>query len=87
MTMADAAKDRLHELVEALPESKVEAANKYLECLVRDECDPFLQALRNAPEDDEPLTEEELKAIEEGRKAVARGETTPLEDVMREFGL
>jgi hypothetical protein len=39
------------------------------------------------PEDDEPLTEEESEGIEKGRKAVATGETTPLEDVMREFGL
>ena len=43
--MADAAKDRLHELVDALPEAKVEAANKYLECLMNEECDAFLQAL------------------------------------------
>ena len=83
--MGDAAKDRLHELIDALPESKVEAANKYLESLVGE--DAFLEALRNAPEDDEPLTADELKAIEEGRKAVARGETPPLEDVRREFGL
>ena len=85
--MLEATKERLHELVDALPESEVEKAKRYLECLVSDECDAFLQALRDAPEDDEPLTEGELKAIEEGRKAVARGETTPLEDVMREFGL
>lgn len=85
-TMLETTRERLHELVDALPESGVEAAKRYLESLVNAD-DAFLRALRNAPEDDEPLTEEELKAIEEGRKAVARGETTPLEDVMREFGL
>ena len=65
--------------------SKVEAANKYLESLVSD--DAFLEALRNAPMDDEPLTEEDLRAIEEAEDAIARSETEHLEDVMREFGL
>ena len=82
--MLETTKDRLHKLVDALPENQVEAAKKYLESLADK---AFLEALRNAPEDDEPLTEDELRAIEEGREAVKRGETTPLEDVMREFGL
>ena len=80
--MEEAAREKLHELLDALPESKIKAVKRYLESLA-DEA--FLEALRNAPEDDEPLTEDELRAIEEGREAVKRGETTPLEDVMREF--
>jgi hypothetical protein len=71
--MADAAKDRLHELADALPESRFEAAKKALECLVDEACDPVLQAFLNPPEDDEPVTEEDLRDIGEGRKAVAEG--------------
>ncbi len=85
--MLDTEKAKLHELVDALPANRFEAAKKALECLVNEACNPFLQAFLNAPEDDEPVTEEDLRDIEEGKKAVARGETRPLEDVMREFGL
>ena len=87
MTMLNASKEKLHELVDALPESEVEAAKRALECLVNKECDPVLQAFLDAPEDDEPVTEEDLKAIEEAEEAIARGETESLEDVLREFGL
>ncbi len=85
--MADAAKDRLHELVDALPESRVEAANRYLECLVNEACDPVLQAFLDAPEDDEPVTEEDLRDIEQGRKAVAQGRVQSWEQVKKELGL
>jgi hypothetical protein len=85
--MLEATKQRLHELVDALPEDEIEPAKKYLESLVSKECDPVLQEFLNAPEDDEPLTEEELKAIEEGEEAIARGETRDLDEVLREYGL
>ena len=85
--MLEAAKERLHELVNALPAGKIEAARKYLECLADKECDPVLQAFLNAPIEDEPLTEEDLKAIAEGEEAIARGDTIDLDDVLREYGL
>ena len=47
----------------------------------------FCKPSSNAPEDDEPVTEEDLKDIEEAEEAIARGETESLDDVMREFGL
>jgi hypothetical protein len=43
--------------------------------------------LRDAPLDDEPLTAEELAAIEEGRQAIVRGETISHEDLRRALGL
>lgn len=67
-----------------LPASKVEAANKCLEALA-DEA--FLEALRNAPEDDEPLTVEDLKAIEEAEEDIRQGRVTPWEEVKEEIGL
>ncbi len=82
--MLEATKERLHELVDALPASKVEAANKCLEALA-DEA--FLEALRNAPEDDEPLTEEDSKAIEEAEEDIRQGRVTPWEEVKKELGL
>lgn len=82
--MLEATKERLHELVEALPASKVEAANKYLEALA-DEA--ILEAFRNAPIDNEPLTEEDLKAIEEAEEDIRQGRVTPWEEVKKELGL
>lgn len=87
MTMADAAKDRLHELVDALPESRFEAAKKALECLVNEACDPVLQAFLDAPEDDEPLTEDELKAIEQAEEDIRASRVKPWEQVKKELGL
>ncbi len=83
--MADAAKERLHELVDALPESEVEEARRLLECLVEKTCDHVLKAFLNAPEHDEPVTDDDLRDIEEGRKATAEGRTRPLSEVMKEF--
>lgn len=44
-------------------------------------------ALDNAPEDDEPLGKDDLKAIDEGMKAIAAGKVKPLEQVRKELGL
>ena len=40
-----------------------------------------------APYDDEPLTAEDLAAIRAGDEAIRRGETIPMDEVLREFGL
>jgi hypothetical protein len=79
--MLETARERLHELVDALPESEVEV-KRFLECLVGKECDPLVTALLNAPEDDEPVTLEELKAIEEAENDIRQGRTRPLDEVM-----
>ncbi|MBE3584431.1 MAG: helix-turn-helix domain-containing protein [Limnochordaceae bacterium] len=49
--------------------------------------DPVLQALETAPEDDEPLTEEDRKAVAEAEKAIVQGKTRPWEEVKREMRL
>jgi hypothetical protein len=86
--MLDTDKTKLHDLVEALPKSEVVAAQRFLEFLINKAArDPVLQAFLDAPEDDEPVTEEDLRDIEQGKRAIARGETESLEDVMREFGI
>lgn len=42
--------------------------------------DPLAEFLANAPEDDEPVTEEDIAAVTRGRDAYARGETVPLSE-------
>jgi hypothetical protein len=40
-----------------------------------------------APLDDEELTPEAIASIQDAQASIARGEATPREEVMREFGL
>ena len=77
-------KEQIHHLVEQIPEDDLEAAARYLEYL-RDGGDPFLRALANAPEDDEPETPEEAAAVAEAKEALARGEVISFEEVLAEF--
>ncbi|MBI4339529.1 MAG: hypothetical protein HY680_06205 [Chloroflexi bacterium] len=76
----------LRNLIGQLPESELLAAHRYL-CYLRDEGDPFLRALKNAPIDDEPETEEERKAVAEAWEDVRAGRVFTLDEVKRELGL
>jgi len=62
-----------------LEEIRVERAQK------ERESDPVLVALREAPLDDEPLTDEDLAALEEARKDVAQGRLISHDEVRRRF--
>lgn len=79
-----ATKDRLHRMVDALPEEDVPAAEKALEGV---RMERLRRALAEAPEDDEPLTEAEREAIEEAEEEIRQGaRPIPHEEIMREFG-
>lgn len=56
-------KERLHSLVEELPEPEVHAALRFVEYLRREATDPVARALREAPYDDEPLTADDLAEL------------------------
>jgi hypothetical protein len=74
------ARDDLRAMLDAIPDERLPAAREALARLT----DPVLLAFLNAPLDDEPLTEEDLTAIAEGRYDMAHGLTVPLADVMAE---
>ena len=80
-------KDRLHSLVDGLPESEVPAAERYLEYLRLAGTDPVLHALLTAPEDDEPETAEEREAVAEARQDIEEGRVFSVDEVKRELGL
>lgn len=48
---------------------------------------PALAALESAPIDDEPITLEEERLVEEGRAAVRRGEVISDDEFRRRLGL
>jgi hypothetical protein len=85
---AGSPKQAIHALVDALPDSELQAAQRYLEYL-RDTGNehPLLRALRNAPLDDEPYTDEERAAVAEARAEMGAGKGIPHEEVKRMFGL
>lgn len=64
-------REHLLELVGRLPDSEVEAAERYLEFLC---ADPVSRALALAPEDDEPESEFERQAVAVAREELDRGE-------------
>ena len=75
------AKENLHRLIEELSDSALLEAERYVESLRRVESDPLWQGLMAAPVDDEPLTAEDIAAIEEGKAEIARGEGIPWVEV------
>jgi len=77
-----ALRDEIHALVDQLPDGELSAARRFVEYL-RHSGDPFLKKLREAPE--EPATEEERAAIEEGRRAVAEGDVISDEELRAEL--
>ena len=85
--MIDETKNELYQLVDALPENEALVAKRFLEFLLSKSEDPVLRAFLNAPEDDEPMGEQELKNLEEAQEAISAGRVTPWEEVKKEFGL
>jgi hypothetical protein len=69
-------------LIDRLPETQLSALVGLLETIV----DPVAAALRNAPTDDEPVTEEEERAINEAREWLKRNPGIPFEQVVAELG-
>ncbi len=81
-------KDQLHELVDALPDNKVDAAADFLGYLVeKDRSRHIMTVLENAPEEGEMLDPEELEAIREAEEDIASGRVRPYREVKKELGL
>ena len=64
-------RERLHQLVDQLPQKNLSAAQRLLEELKTDN-DPVLRAISSAPLDDEPVTKEEEAAIFPGNSRTAQ---------------
>ncbi|MCX6020164.1 MAG: hypothetical protein NTZ05_00235 [Chloroflexi bacterium] len=76
-------KDRLHQLIDQLPDQGVVAAEEFLSELVEAGGDPVLRMLNNAPLDDEPLTEEDIAAIQAAKARIRSGRGVPHEEAKR----
>lgn len=76
-------KQHAHELIDKLAPSQVPAAIGMLESLL----DPVSRAIANAPIDDEPVTEEEKRALERSREWLKHNKPIPHEEVLAELGI
>src|ERR1700722_18922363 len=76
-------KQHAHELIDRMAPGQVSAVVNLLEIIL----DPLARKLASAPYDDEPVSQEEAREVEASKAALARGEGTPHEKVLAEFGL
>lgn len=83
--MSTRTRDRLHRLSDDFPEQDLPAVEQLL-AERRPKDDPFLRMLAEAPEADEPLTAEDVAAIEEGLRDLAADRTIPDEELWRRLG-
>lgn len=68
-------RERLHALVDVLPDEEVHTALRFVEFLKVLPEDPVTRALRLAADDDEPVMDDDLAAIREAEKAFERGDS------------
>jgi hypothetical protein len=80
-------KQELHRLVEQLPEGESQAAVRFLEYLCGQREDRLLQALKNAPPDEVPLSRDEAKESDAAWRDYLQGRDSgePLEKVVRDL--
>jgi hypothetical protein len=78
-----AQQQELVELAKLVPAEEIPAAKRALESFL----DPFSRAMLSTDYDDEPVTPDDIAALEQARLEYARGETIPHEEILREFGL
>ena len=77
--IAQPRRDRLHALVDALPEAELADVEQLLESFTS--ADPALRAALLAPVDDEPLPGDEIASIERSKREIARGEYVADDDL------
>jgi hypothetical protein len=76
-------REKLHRLVDELAEAELAPTLRLVETQRHD---PMLQTLADAPEDDEPWTDEDEAAAAEGRADLAAGRTISLDEMLRKHG-
>jgi len=85
--LAEVNKQELYHLVDSLPLKEITTAKRFLEFLLsqKDEDDPLLSVLMDAPEDDEPLDVLETASIRKSMRDIARGDVQSLDEVKKEL--
>ena len=80
-----ASREKLKRLIDELWDQELHAVGRYTRSLHLSE-DPVAASLARVPVDDEPVTDADLKAIEEPDADIAAGIVVSLEELRRELG-
>ena len=91
----NSAKTELHSLIDSLSEYQANKLRKVVRVFItefltvdqEDKEQAIIKALMNAPEDDDPLTVDELAAIAEAEEDMKAGRTRSLADIAKDIGL
>ncbi|HYL11588.1 MAG TPA: hypothetical protein VEV41_01035 [Terriglobales bacterium] len=76
-------KQQAHQLLDQLDAGQLAAVIHLLRVMT----DPVARAIANAPVENEPLTAEEIKALDESREWLKHNEGIPHEQVLAELGI
>ena len=76
-------KQQAHELIDRMAPGQVSAVVGLLKIIL----DPVARSLASAPFEDEPISEEETRAVAASKAWLKNNEPIPHEDVLAEFGL
>lgn len=76
-------RQHVHAYIDRLPGNQLTAVYGLLETMLS----PLDRKLALAPFDDEPVTAEDMAAIQAGMASLEAGRTVPMEDVLADFGL
>jgi hypothetical protein len=82
-TAATNPKQEAHALIDKMSAGQAAAAVGLFKAML----DPVEIALANAPIDDEPLTAEEIKALDDSREWLKHNDPIPHEQVLAELGI
>ena len=84
-TMQPLPRKRLHQLIDAPPEDEIQAAERCLESLCSHR-DPVLDAIRSAPDVEEPFSDEEQRDVDEAIRDLRAGNRVPHAQILRNHG-
>lgn len=77
-------RQHVHALIDQLPPAQLAAIAALLESIA----DPVARAIANAPVDDEPVTEEDRRAVRASQEWFEKNpKGIPFEEVLADFGL
>ena len=76
-------RQQAHALLDQLPNEKLTAVVHLLQAI----SDPLARSLANAPVDDEPISEEEIRSVQASREWLKNHEPISHDEVLAEFGL
>lgn len=79
-------RDRLHRLVDVLPDADADALERVADALAAHALDPAARAALLAPDDDEPETAAERAGVAEALAAYAAGDVVDLATLRAELG-